>query len=52
VEELQKFEAFGLLDLSNNKLTWNELLKLKHITILDLRVFGNPELSELCFLNV
>lgn len=40
------------MDLSNNKLGWNELLKLKYVTILDLRVFGNPELSELCVLIV
>lgn len=41
-----KFVAFGLLDLSKNKITWTELAKIQHLHILDLRLYGNQNLER------
>ncbi|CAK8681103.1 unnamed protein product [Clavelina lepadiformis] len=38
--------AIGTLDLSNNFLTWNELARLRHIHILDLRLHANEDLEK------
>ena len=45
LEGLSQFPAFGTLILSNNDLDWNELLKLRHIQVLDLCLHGNPQLE-------
>ncbi|KAA6361395.1 MAG: hypothetical protein EZS28_043078, partial [Streblomastix strix] len=46
LEQMRFYEAFGLVDLSNNKITWEELLKLRHVSILDLRLSNNPNLPS------
>ncbi|XP_031561141.1 uncharacterized protein LOC116297119, partial [Actinia tenebrosa] len=45
LEGLSRFPVFGTLILSNNELDWNELLKIRHIHILDLTLHGNPLLE-------
>ncbi|XP_048395851.1 protein phosphatase 1 regulatory subunit 7-like [Stegostoma tigrinum] len=46
LDGLKRFIALGTLDLSRNLLTWKELQKIRHIQILDLRLYGNPELQN------
>ena len=48
VRNLSKMFAIGTLDLSNNDLSWNELLRLRHVFILDLRLYGNELLENVC----
>ena len=46
LDGLSRFVALGFLDLSNNNLSWTELSKIQHLHILDLRLYGNPELER------
>ncbi|XP_078417959.1 uncharacterized protein LOC144692747 isoform X2 [Cetorhinus maximus] len=46
LDGLRQFIALGTLDLSGNLLTWKELQKIRHIQILDLRLYGNPALQN------
>lgn len=46
VRNLSKMFAIGTLDLSYNNLTWNELLRLRNVHILDLRLYGNEDLEN------
>ncbi|GCC27124.1 hypothetical protein chiPu_0005546 [Chiloscyllium punctatum] len=46
LDGLKRFIALGTLDLSGNLLTWKELQKIRHIQILDLQLYGNPELQN------
>ena len=41
--------AVGTLDLSNNNLSWNELLRIRHVYVLDLRLYGNDTLENVSF---
>ncbi|KAK1165250.1 hypothetical protein AOXY_G13736 [Acipenser oxyrinchus oxyrinchus] len=43
---LSKFMALGTLDLSHNLLAWQELEKIRHLQILDLRLYGNSKLES------
>lgn len=43
---LVNFIVLGALNLSYNQLSWPELLKLRHIHILDLTLHGNPQLVK------
>ena len=42
--------AIGTLDLSNNDLSWNELLRIRHVIILDLHLYGNENLDSVSYL--
>uniref|UniRef100_A0A0L8I9A6 Dynein assembly factor 1, axonemal homolog n=1 Tax=Octopus bimaculoides TaxID=37653 RepID=A0A0L8I9A6_OCTBM len=46
LDGLTPFIALGCLNLSHNQVSWSELLKIRHIQILDLMLFGNPNLEK------
>ncbi|KAL5258140.1 hypothetical protein ACHWQZ_G012930 [Mnemiopsis leidyi] len=46
LEGLLKVRCIGTLVLSYNNLSWPELRKIQHMTILDLRLAGNPNLDK------
>ena len=46
LQHLSRFIALGSLILSNNDLPWIELQYIRHMSILDLRLNGNPQLDS------
>ncbi|XP_050401356.1 uncharacterized protein LOC126818166 isoform X2 [Patella vulgata] len=46
LDGLSRFLCFGTLILSNNDLSWKELVKIRHIHILNLSLHGNPQLEK------
>ncbi|ESP05535.1 hypothetical protein LOTGIDRAFT_228077 [Lottia gigantea] len=46
LDGLSRFLCFGELILSNNDLSWKELVKIRHIHILNLSLHGNPQLEK------
>ncbi|XP_022101698.1 uncharacterized protein LOC110985171 isoform X2 [Acanthaster planci] len=54
LDGLSKFIALGCLNLANNDLKWGELMKIRHMHILDLSLHGNEilEKDEYCRIHV
>ena len=46
LEGLSRFVALGSLLLANNNVAWKELLKIRHLHILEFSLHGNPELEK------
>ena len=51
---LSKMFAIGTLNLSNNDLNWAELLRIRHVYVLDLHLYGNSSLenASICDLHI
>ncbi|XP_041357106.1 uncharacterized protein LOC121374191 [Gigantopelta aegis] len=46
LDGLSRFLALGTLVLSNNNLSWKDLLKIRHIHILSLSLHGNQQMEK------
>ncbi|XP_071799635.1 uncharacterized protein [Asterias amurensis] len=46
LDGLSKFIALGTLNLANNNLAWAELMKIRHMHILDLSLHGNNNMEK------
>ncbi|XP_046581209.1 uncharacterized protein LOC124288684 [Haliotis rubra] len=46
LDGLSRFLAVGTLILAGNNLTWKELVKIRHLHILNLSLHGNPHLEK------
>ncbi|XP_071117853.1 uncharacterized protein [Haliotis cracherodii] len=46
LDGLSRFLAVGTLILSSNNLTWKELVKIRHLHMLNLSLHGNPHLEK------
>jgi len=45
---LRQFAALGRLWLGDNFLTWPEIIKLRHLSIIELTLTGNAGLGDFC----
>ncbi|KAA6401011.1 MAG: hypothetical protein EZS28_003462 [Streblomastix strix] len=46
LEGLIRYQSIGYLNLQHNHLTWSEILKLRHVNILNIQLSGNPDLGN------
>ena len=46
LDGLSKFVALGELNLSNNDLTWTELMKIRNMHVLSLSLHGNKKMEK------
>ncbi|XP_038049525.1 uncharacterized protein LOC119723086 isoform X2 [Patiria miniata] len=46
LDGLSKFIALGCLNLANNDLAWSELMKIRHMHVLDMSLHGNETLER------